>query len=174
MGTRKFWDNPGDAHELTFTCYQRRPLFEDSSVRDQFVGHLATVKAQLELSLLAYVVMPEHVHLLVWSKRVDVPKTLSQVKSSFAFYLLKEWKDNADPRIELCVTPQGDHRFWQAGGGYDRNIFSPEAFEASIAYIHNNPVKRGLVQSSEEWLWSSAMAYFKDDDSGIVTLWSRS
>ena len=53
-------------------------------------------------------------------------------------------------------------RFWQEGPGFDRNIFSPEALEASIDYIHNNPVKRGLCQKAADWKWSSARYYLLD------------
>jgi putative transposase len=48
------------------------------------------------------------------------------------------------------------HRFWQPGGGYDRNITSIETLHAMIDYIHANPVRRGLVTRAEDWQWSSA------------------
>ena len=55
------------------------------------------------------------------------------------------------------VTPEA--RFWQPGGGYDRNITSTEALRAVIDYIHANPVRRGLVARAEDWEWSSARWY---------------
>ena len=51
------------------------------------------------------------------------------------------------------------HRFWQRGGGYDRNLTSAEALRAVIDYLHANPVRRGLVASAEDWEWSSARWY---------------
>jgi putative transposase len=51
------------------------------------------------------------------------------------------------------------HRFWQPGGGYDRNITSAEALRAMIEYIHLNPVRRGRVKQSEDWEYSSARWY---------------
>jgi len=51
------------------------------------------------------------------------------------------------------------HRFWQPGGGYDRNVTSWSALRAMIDYIHANPVRRGLVSKPEEWEWSSARWY---------------
>jgi putative transposase len=61
----------------------------------------------------------------------------------------------------LDVQPNGKsaHRFWQRGGGYDRNITEPETVWAEIAYIHSNPVRRGLCERPEEWYWSSAADY---------------
>lgn len=46
-------------------------------------------------------------------------------------------------------------RFWQEGGGYDRNLMSGDAVRASIEYIHMNPVRRGLSERASDWAWSS-------------------
>jgi prepilin-type processing-associated H-X9-DG protein len=51
------------------------------------------------------------------------------------------------------------HRFWQPGGGYDRNITSSAVLRAVIDYLHANPVRRGLVARAEDWEWSSARWY---------------
>jgi hypothetical protein len=51
------------------------------------------------------------------------------------------------------------HRFWQPGGGYDRNFHSSGALRAGIDYFHANPVRRGLVAKAEDWEWSSARWY---------------
>jgi hypothetical protein len=51
------------------------------------------------------------------------------------------------------------HRFWQPGGGYDRNITSAAALRWMIDYIHANPVRRGLVSRAEDWEWSRARWY---------------
>ena len=51
------------------------------------------------------------------------------------------------------------YRFWQRGGGNDRNIFDPVTVCEQIEYIHNNPVRRGLCEKAEDWLWSSAADY---------------
>ena len=55
-------------------------------------------------------------------------------------------------------------RFWQDGGGYDRNIVSPKALWSTIQYIHANPVRRGLVRHPSEWEWSSARWWDGQDD----------
>jgi putative transposase len=43
------------------------------------------------------------------------------------------------------------HRFWQPGGGYDRNITTTEILRAMIEYLHAKPVRRGLVAKAEDW-----------------------
>ena len=60
------------------------------------------------------------------------------------------------PRLTVHEGQRVRHRFWQPGGGYDRNITSIEALRAMIEYIHANPVRRGLVARAEDWEWSSA------------------
>ena len=63
---------------------------------------------------------------------------------------------------KLTVT-RGDgtkeKRFWQAGGGYDRNVIEPTTLAKVIEYIHLNPVRRGLVERPEDWAWSIARWY---------------
>jgi putative transposase len=67
----------------------------------------------------------------------------------------------------LCDRqPNGDvnYRFWQRGGGYDRNVHEPKTLRKMIEYIHDNPVRRGLVKEAVDWPWSSARYYAGWDD----------
>jgi putative transposase len=68
-------------------------------------------------------------------------------------------KANAPDWLRRIRVREGErvrHRFWQPGGGYDRNVTGSAALRAMIDYIHANPVRRGLVSRPEEWEWSSA------------------
>jgi len=56
---------------------------------------------------------------------------------------------------DIAPDGQASYRFWQRGGGYDRNLWSPEEIHEKIHYIHANPVRRGLVVRPEDWPWSS-------------------
>jgi len=57
--------------------------------------------------------------------------------------------------------PSGEthYRFWQRGGGYDRNVVEADTLYRLIQYVHANPVRRGLCQRPEDWLWSSAVDF---------------
>lgn len=59
------------------------------------------------------------------------------------------------------IQPNGSrsYRFWQRGGGYDRNLSSTPEVHRKLRYIHENPVRRGLVQRTIDWRWSSALAW---------------
>ena len=61
------------------------------------------------------------------------------------------------PRLRDARTSGEVHcRFWQRGGGYDRNVFAPATVFEPIVYMHQNPVRRGLCAQPEDWLWSGA------------------
>ena len=72
-------------------------------------------------------------------------------------------RDNKPEWLARLTVLQKDgkveHRFWQAGGGYDRNAVKPPTVVEMIEYIHNNPVKRGYVDLPEHWRYSSARNY---------------
>jgi putative transposase len=109
--------------------------------------------------------MPEHAHLLIWplAGNYSISEILSSIKQSVAKKAIPFVRRSAPAflsRMKDC-QPNGDlhYRFWQRGGGYDRNIIEPEAAHQQIQYIHNNPVRRGLCDKPESWLWSSAADY---------------
>src|SRR5262249_36568046 len=91
------------------------------------------------------------------------PQRMSQflqaVKEPVARKAIRYLKSNAPAwlaRVTVREGPRLRHRFWQPGGGYDRNITSSLALRAVIDYIHANPVRRGLVARAEDWEGSSA------------------
>jgi putative transposase len=159
------FNEPGHAHELTFSCYQRLPLLSRDRTRLWLAQAIDAARHRLQFDLWAYVFMPEHVHLLVYPRRPDyrISSILWRIKQPVAlravYFLAKhssEWLarlsvKRADGRVE--------RRFWQAGGGYDRNLMEPATVRLVMDYIHNNPVRRGLVGRPEEWAWSSAGQY---------------
>src|SRR5262249_46274036 len=114
--------------------------------------------------LWAYVLMPEHIHVLV--DPGDTPQRMSQflqaVKEPVARKAIRYLKSTAPEWLARGTVRGGPSlraRFWQPGGGYDRNITSAAALRAVIDYIHANPVRRGLVARAEDWEWSSARWY---------------
>ena len=158
-------DLPGHAHELTFSCYRRLRLLSKDRSRQWFIDALELARGKHDFDLWAYVVMPEHVHVLLVPQRsqyriADILKTIKQSVARRAIRFLRqdapEWLDHlAVKRNDEIVG----YRFWEAGGGYDRNVVTPEVALAAVDYIHNNPVRRGLATSPVEWPWSSASWY---------------
>jgi len=66
----------GDLHFVTFSCYQRLPLLGTESARNVFVHELEKVRNEMGFRLVGYVVMPEHVHLLMSEPRIGTPSTV--------------------------------------------------------------------------------------------------
>src|SRR5690606_12634771 len=62
-------------------------------------------------------------------------------------------------RLRVDCRGRVEHRFWQAGGGYDRNIWTARAVANSVGYLHRNPVVAGFVEKESDWRWSSAGWY---------------
>src|SRR4051812_22923441 len=113
--------------------------------------------------------MPEHVHILVQPTKPDarIDLLLKAIKAPFSARVRRRLEDARSPlRERLTVRERPGvyrFRFWQEGGGYDRNLRSVEAVEAAIAYIHENPVRRGLCKRPTDWRWSSARSHLEDD-----------
>jgi putative transposase len=158
-------NEPGHAHALTFTCFRGQQFLSKNRPRRWLVDAIDRARSDQQFHLWAYVIMPEHVHLLLWPtiERYSISRILSSIKQSVAkraiFYLRRQ----AQAKLRLLEDRQPNgklhYRFWQRGGGYDRNITEPTTIWAEIDYIHANPVRRGLCQRSIEWIWSSAIEY---------------
>jgi putative transposase len=147
------------ARFLTFCCHRRLPLFQNERIRDHFIQQLTYVATELDVAVLAWVVMPEHVHLVVYARSPDVTMTrfTHRLKRPFAFKVLNRWRTLDAPILAHLKHGEG-HRFWQTGGGFDRNVIGEELRE-KVRYIHDNPVRRGLVVRATDYRWTSAAAY---------------
>ncbi len=132
----------GQSHFVTFSCYHRRPLFATAGTRRTFEAALERVRRMFGLRVYGYVVMPEHVHLLV-----------SEPQRQTLAVALKSLKQGVSRRLIGAVE-----HFWQKRY-YDLNIRDYRQFLEKLRYIHRNPVKRGLCEKPEEWEWSSFRHY---------------
>ncbi len=130
-------------HFLTFSCYGRKPKLNTPFRRVQFEEALEHVRQQYRFFVFGYVVMPEHVHLLV-SETEDVP--LSRAMQSL--------KQSVSRRLALRAREP----FWQERY-YDFNVWSTRKLIEKLRYIHRNPVVRELVERPEDWAWSSFNHY---------------
>jgi putative transposase len=112
--------------------------------------------------------MPEHVHLLVYPTTTQ-PR-LDQYLASFKQPFSSEIKEilylHRSSLLEKLTVRERPgkncFRYWQEGGGYDRNLHTPRSIQASLEYMHLNPVRRGLCESAIDWKWSSARYYLCD------------
>lgn len=168
--SRRTINEPGHAHFLTFSCRKRWPLLSKDRSRQWVIDALSRLRDKRNVAIWAYVIMPEHVHLLLLPRdRVyEMRPILAGLKapvSRAAKAFLQQTSD--DVWLRRLTVRHGDRetfRFWQPGGGYDENIWKEKTVEQVIAYIHANPVRRGLVERPTDWRWSSAQAHVGFED----------
>lgn len=154
----------GYAYELTFSCYHRYQFLSRDRTREWFIKALADARHKLAFDLWAYVIMPDHVHVLVYPRNDEatVSRIRSAIKEPVARKAIQYMELNAPhwlPKITVREGTRLRRRFWQPGGGYDRTGVEIETIHAMIDYIHANPVRRGLAASTTDWEWSSAGWY---------------
>jgi len=158
----KHFDLPGDAHFLTFSCYRRMQLLSKDRTRLWFVEALDKARVAHQFDLWAWVIMPEHIHLLIHPRKpsYETAKILVSLKKPVGYQAIQFLKENSPDflqRLTVVNKNRTYHRFWQAGPGYDENLEDLQAVHEVIEYIHNTPVRRGLVSKATDWLWSSAL-----------------
>jgi putative transposase len=161
---RKRYDVDREPRELTFSCYHRFRFLDHDRTREWFVAALQKARHRWPVDVWAYVLMPEHVHLLVSPHKVklELGRFAGFVKEHTARPAIQWLEVNAAeflPKITVVEGSVTRRRFWQPGGGYDRNISEERTLEWMIDYIHHNPVRRGLCERAIDWEWSSAPWY---------------
>jgi putative transposase len=154
-------NEPGHAHELTFSCCRRFAFLKAERTCQWLADAIDEARREWDFALWAYVFMPEHVHLLLYPRRpkYDIRIILQKIKEPVGRKAVQYLRGNAPqwlPRITVKRGERLERRFWQAGGGFDRNAVEPQTVLTMIEYIHANPVRRGLANRAEEWKWSSA------------------
>jgi REP-associated tyrosine transposase len=142
-----------DLHFITFSCYHRQSFLNTTASRDIFVETLEETRQRYEFQVAGYVVMPEHVHLLVSEPKVGILSTVLQVV-----------KQRTTRKVNDVIKGQ----MWQRRF-YDFNVFTQEKQTEKLFYMHENPVKHGLVLSAEDWKWSSAR-FYSFGEQGVVKI----
>jgi putative transposase len=144
----KRYQHEGDDHFITFSCYNREPFLDTAASRDTFLDSLELTRKRYHLEVLGYVVMPEHVHLLLGEPpETPLAKALQSLKLSVS--------------KRLTQRP-----FWHTRY-YDFNVFTHNKRVEKLKYMHRNPVTRGLVDKPEDWGWSSYRHYLLNEPTKV-------
>jgi putative transposase len=162
MTRLRHFDDLATARFVTFSCYQGHPVLADDTAARLLVTELAAMREKHRVQILGYVLMPEHVHLVLYPPEgLRLGVAIGQMKAKASISILKNWagKGLAAPR-QLVVSSDGvrKHRIWQKRC-YDHNCRSLDTVREKIEYCHKNPVRRGLVSLPEDWPWSSSRWY---------------
>ena len=139
-------------HFFTFSCYHRIPRLGTKHARDTFVVVLERARKWYGFYVVGYVVMPEHVHLL-----------MSEPESGSLALSLQMLKQVVSRRLRAATR---EDPFLQPRY-YDFNVWSERKRKEKLRYLHGNPVKRGLFDQPEDWVWSSFRHYVTGEDGGV-------
>jgi putative transposase len=169
-GLKRYYGH-GYLHFLTFSCYQRLPLLGTVRARNAFVEALGKIRERYGFLLVGYVVMPEHVHLLISEPSKGTPSIVLKVLKQRVSRELRKGHRRARAgqlRLSFMGNGEGLRRFWQPRF-YDFNVYSAKKKREKLEYMHANPVTRGLVQHPKDWPWSSFSFYAKGE-AGLVPI----
>jgi REP-associated tyrosine transposase len=185
MPTRlKRHDEPGHVHFWTLTCCERLTFFWHDDVKRVVVDGLHKLQAEHGVCLVAYVIMPEHLHIVLYphtrgkSEPIPISTLLHSFKQHIGFHgkecLRQLWRTKG----RLWSQPLDD---WARGArdkqtimhprGYDFNITKHQTLLEKIDYCHKNPITRELVSSAEDYRWSSYRFYELDDSTPLRMDW---
>jgi len=143
----------GCLHFVTFSCFHRLPHLGTGVGRDLFESTLERIRLRYRFVVSGYVVVPEHIHMLVSEPHNGLlARSIQALKLSVA--------------KRRAVSP-----FWQLRY-YDFNVWSADKVTEKLRYMHRNPVARGLVAKPEDWLWSS-FRHYATGEIGIVEIESQ-
>ncbi|PQO43575.1 REP-associated tyrosine transposase [Blastopirellula marina] len=165
---RRIADDERYCHFLTFGCDRRRNLLELEQPCRILLGQLNAQLLAYSAKCVGYVIMPDHVHSLIW-----LPDTGRL--SSF----VRDWKRLASFQIQQWYADQGS-RYLETSGPIERlwtpkyysfPIYSAEKLVEKLTYMHQNPVRAGLVEKVFDWKFSSARWYELRKSVGVRIEW---
>jgi putative transposase len=134
----KRYQQTGDMHFVTFSCYRRLPFLISPQAKQVFEEALETLRRRHEFYVAGYVLMPEHIHMLLTEPQ-NLP--LSSMLRVLKGEISKRLKGTRD-------------QFWQRRY-HDFNVYSEQKRVEKLRYMHRNPVARGLVERPQDYPWSS-------------------
>jgi REP element-mobilizing transposase RayT len=154
------WSNqnlPGALHFVTGNFLDRIPVFKQDLCCQSFIDTLATLLAEWPCKLIAYVLMPDHTHLIVNPKDGRIKEFTGTLKSISAKAII-----NSAQGIEFKLDSDGSLNVWQESFKAIP-LWSGWMIWQKINYIHANPVKAKLVSSAKDYRWSSFRAFYLGD-----------
>ncbi len=164
MPKRSKIDSDSRYHFVTFAVYKRVPIFRSHLIAKEFLSNLQFYFNRDNCKLHGFAIMPDHVHLLLeLNEKRKLSDFIRDIKKFFTYkvknFLLE--KTGFDANV---FNRDDAFQFWERG--FDEvTIFSERMFQVKLEYIHNNPVKAGLVEKAEDYYYSSARHYILGTES---------
>ena len=153
----------GQPYFLTCSIVNWLPLLAEPRIAHLVLDSLRFLQSEGRLELYAYVIMQDHLHLIAGSN--DLAKEIGDFKSFTARSILEElrvmkkfdWLEDLR-HFKAKHKKDREYQVWQEGS-HPEQIQGLEMMRQKVDYIHLNPVRKGLVQNPEDWIYSSATNY---------------
>jgi len=169
---------PGQLQFITTSTYRRSRLFTCQRFCWTFVETLRQLRQETGYLLLRWVLMPEHFHLLIRPQPAEATvRFMQELKKRSAQKIIAALARNQHQprcrtllaRLRLPSTVHSDsyHRLWQRRY-VPFNVFTEKKYIEKLDYMHSNPVKGRLVNSPDQWTWSSFRFYYLNDSSVLT------
>jgi putative transposase len=165
MMRRKIFDDEGHAYFVTFSCYRRRRLLDEDRAKRIVIHFLASQLANQHGECIGFVIMPDHIHALVrFGEKGRLSVFMNQWKRR-SLINLKRFLNECLPSYGKTIDLDGP--MWQPKY-YCFNVYSESKLREKLAYMHDNPLRAGLVQHPEDWFYSSARWYLLGKSVGVI------
>jgi putative transposase len=140
---------PNGAPVFITTVTANRDSILASNVNKQLLLEIIReVKIEHDFSMLGYVILNDHFHLIIKTRDADISKIMQSVKLRFTRRYIKQTSSTKEQSVSLW-----QRRFW------DHVIRDENDFQRHLDYIHYNPVKHGVAVSAYKFVFSSFRAY---------------
>lgn len=153
-------------HYLTFVTFRRVPIFKNETICQFLIDTLEETRGKHRFKLISYVIMPDHVHLIINPSYCDIEIVGKELKGISANKIIKWLKENkyfsSLEKLKLLNSKKRNHSYsvWQKKVK-SVDLWSHKFILQKINYIHFNPVRAGLCDHPANWKWSSYNAYLR-------------
>jgi len=163
--SRKIFDIEGHAFFVTFSCYRRLSLLGRDRCKRIVLGSLDALSREHRVGVVGFCIMPNHVHALLRPETAGLLSTFVQQWKRLTSGAIQEFlhlgqPDDYSPFGKYVRDSSGAIHVWQPKY-YPFNVFTLKKALEKLEYMHNNPVKAGLVKDPSDWPWSSAGYFLK-------------
>ncbi|MDG1279023.1 MAG: transposase [Algoriphagus sp.] len=153
----------GAVHFLIFTVHQWTDVFTRKDYSDLLLESLIYCQKNKGLEIYSWVIMSNHIHLIASAKNENLSDLIRDFKKFTSKQIFKAIQDNPKESrkswLILALSHQNQIWFWE-DGYHGEEIFSLKFFRSKVNYIHQNPVRAGIVEKEEEYLNSSAGDFY--------------
>ena len=154
---------------ITFTVVNWVDVFTRPAYKDILIESWKYCHGKKGLDIYGWVIMTNHVHMIIGSHGVDLNLIIGQMKRFTSISLKKEiyynqWESRREWMLKIFTeagklrSNTDEWQFWQHES-HPIKLFSDKIFQQKLNYIHNNPVKAGWVKRGEDYVYSSAIDY---------------